>query len=115
MPITSQGQGLLLNDILHGINEMTERLKTDRLKVLRGGGADLWLARREAYLWAPDPKTLGETLLQKPAPGIAEHVMDATRYLCVGLRNYSHGPSSPSVQTRHQAMTSRGVVETIRQ
>jgi hypothetical protein len=86
-PIDSQSIGTeSLNAVRYGIGVVADRLQTSRLKVLQG--CNDWLDRREAYLWALDPKSGGETLLDKPAPGPAEHLMDATRYLCVGLKDH---------------------------
>jgi Phage terminase large subunit len=62
---------------------VSDRLLTGRLKVFRG--CKKWLDHRNTYRWATANDD-EETMLDKPKkPQSAEHMMDATRYLCAGL------------------------------
>jgi terminase large subunit-like protein len=71
------------NAVAAGIDLIAERLRTGRLKIFRG--CKRWLDHRATYRWAKSPLD-EEVLLDRPAkPQNAEHVMDATRYLVMGV------------------------------
>lgn len=72
------------NDILAGIDLVYDRFKTGRLRVFPNCKA--LVDYRESYVWAKDSNT-EDTLLDKPAnPQPARHMMDALRYLVIGLQ-----------------------------
>lgn len=71
------------NAVMSGIEEVYERLATDRLKVFAGTCVNF---RREieGYVWTPN----------KDAPVKEnDHTMDAVRYLCMGVKTYAGGLS----------------------
>lgn len=72
------------NDILAGIDLVYDRFKTGRLKVFPNCKA--LLDYRESYVWAKNAND-EDDLLDKPAnPQPARHMMDALRYLVIGLQ-----------------------------
>jgi Phage terminase large subunit len=81
-----KGHGLPLipgnNDLLGGIQEVYSRLATDRLRVFRGM-LPHWQDEVERYQWhrAADQE---EATKDKPKDG-DNHLLDTTRYLCLGL------------------------------
>ncbi len=71
------------NDILAGIDLVYDRFKTGRLRVFPSCKA--LIDYREQYVWAKNSNDEDE-LLDKPAsPQPARHMMDALRYLIIGL------------------------------
>ena len=85
----------------YGINVVYERLKGNRLKFFRGCHRVIDLRKR--YIWASSP-TDDELLLEEPKkPQEAEHLMDALRYLCVGMvdSGLAAGPPELSVERTH--------------
>jgi hypothetical protein len=72
------------NDILAGIDLVYDRFKTGRLRVFPNCKA--LLDYREQYVWAKNANDEDE-LLDKPAnPQPSRHIMDALRYLVIGLQ-----------------------------
>jgi hypothetical protein len=67
----------------YGINVGFERMKSGRLKVFEGCKG--FIDYRKRYVWDANPLD-DEDLLERPKkPQAAEHLMDAYRYLCVGM------------------------------
>lgn len=89
------------NAVLAGVDSVYSRLITGRLKVFRG--MKQWIDHRATYRWATAPHD-EEVLLDRPLkPQPAEHLMDATRYLCMGLEGYGTTKVSASqVMTRRR-------------
>lgn len=89
------------NNVLYGIDLVYDRLKTGRLKVMRG--CKTIVDHLSTYVWAPDPKNEDELLEKPKKPQPAEHMMDALRYLVAGLVEYGVAPAAPelSVVSRH--------------
>lgn len=72
------------NDILAGIDLVYDRFKTGRLKIFPNCKA--LIDYREQYVWAKNANDEDE-LLDKPAnPQASRHMMDALRYLVIGLQ-----------------------------
>jgi len=79
MHISARGAGgEKRNPILHGIDLVSERIRTGRLKIVRNEGTK-WLIR-EAGMYHYDPEKAGENPVDED-----NHSMDALRYLIVGL------------------------------
>lgn len=91
------------NAVLGGIDAVYSRLVTGRLKVFKG--LKQWIDHRATYRWATAPHD-EEVLLDKPLkPQPAEHLMDATRYLCMGLEESAvNRVSEPLASTRRRQM-----------
>ena len=80
------------NSVLAGIDEVYTRLVTGRLKIFKG--CETLIDARASYRWAHDAKD-EEVLVDKPLkPQPAEHICDATRYLCSGIADYGVGYKS---------------------
>jgi len=89
------------NDILASIDLINYRLRNGKLKVSKD--LELWRDHRRTYRWAPIEKN-GEVFLDKPLkPQPAEHLMDALRYLVMGVQEFAPVPVDlPSVvSNRH--------------
>jgi hypothetical protein len=75
---------------MYGLDVVRDRLQTGRLRFLPGVNA--WHSYREMYVWKPiegEDENAPESWEDKPKkPQPAEHMMDATRYLCTGLEEY---------------------------
>ncbi len=88
------------NKVAPGIDAVYTRLKTGRLKVFRG--LNLWLDYRDRYVRRPDPKD-PEAFLEEPLkPQPAEHLMDATRYLVMGLEKMTPASSTAVLATHRR-------------
>lgn len=71
------------NDILYGIDLVYERFRSGKLKVFKGCKAIL--DYRSMYVWKKNPKNEDELIDKPEDPQPARHMMDALRYLCVGI------------------------------
>jgi hypothetical protein len=71
------------NDILYGIDLVDERFRSGKLKVF--AGCRTVLDMRATYVWKKNPKNEDELIDQPEDPQPARHIMDALRYLVVGI------------------------------
>jgi len=86
------------NSISSGIDAITDRLKSGRLKVSRE--CQNVIDCFDSYVWA-ESKDNDQEFLDKPAkPQPAEHVMDGLRYLVVSVAQISLQPTKTVVDSR---------------
>ena len=95
------------NPKLAGIDKVTERMRTGRLRIVRGECLDLL---RELSMYCYDPEKQSEDPLDKD-----NHACDALRYLCVGLDRgksvRSAGDDDSQVIAAEEASRAKGVAE----
>ena len=85
------------NDILGGINAQYELMASGRLKVFRG--CQKWISHRANYVWAREPRDKSKFKDKPQDPQMARHMMDATRYLVMGLREMSNSTGAEVLAT----------------
>ena len=71
------------NDILYGIDLVDEKFKSGKLKVF--AGCKNFIDMRATYVWKKNPKNEDDLLDQPEDPQPARHMMDALRYMIVGM------------------------------
>jgi hypothetical protein len=90
------------HEVAYGIDTCYERMATGRLKFF--STCTKAITARADYRWAVSPKD-EDQLIDKPAkPQPSEHLMDALRYLCVGLVEIGASPEPPTVAVRKQSI-----------
>lgn len=95
------------NDILYGIEHTYAWLVQGRIKALRG--LDAFQHYRSSYVWASD-RMDEDKLLDKPKdPQPARHMMDALRYLVVGLVANGQGLVLPELSARWRDVSEASV------
>lgn len=99
-------QGEQKKPILHGIDLVTERIRSGRLKVVRAACRDLI---REAGMYAYDPEKLSENPVDRD-----NHAMDALRYLVVGLDRGNAAPPMVEIETRDTKPVNVSMPEEVR-
>lgn len=90
------------NSVNYGIDIVYDRFVTGRLKVWRG--LKTFMDNRNQYIWAPDPHDEDQLTDKPKKPQPAEHMMDALRYMCVGIANYAASPNDQVASSRHRAL-----------
>ena len=91
------------NDILGGLNAVYELLTSGRLKVFKGSGQK-WIAHRANYVWAREPRDKSKFRDKPQDPQPARHMMDATRYLVMGLKQ-ARGSRGTAVLASHRTLS----------
>jgi hypothetical protein len=86
------------NNVIAGIDEVYNRLVTGRLKVFPE--CKIFLDHRATYRWETNPKD-DNMLVDRPLkPQPAEHIMDALRYVCMGIVERGQARADPTIRTR---------------
>jgi len=85
--LTAQENGFPMqpanNDIIYGLDIVYDRFVTGKLRIARE--CETLLDYKATYVFKKNPNNEDETFDQPQKPQQAEHLMDALRYMCVGI------------------------------